>query len=76
MAQPCIERPQAKDPSNVLFLPDQNWGSSILPEQTMCDELTERDNDDYLGKRGKTRRDFNKHGMGAALAMLLLPVTA
>jgi carboxymethylenebutenolidase len=42
----------------------------------MCDELTERDNDDYLRKRGITRRDFNKLGMGAALAMLLLPVTA
>jgi carboxymethylenebutenolidase len=40
----------------------------------MCDELTERDNDDYLRKRGITRRDFNKLGMGSALAMLLPPV--
>jgi carboxymethylenebutenolidase len=40
----------------------------------MCDELTEQDNDDYLRKRGITRRDFNKLGMGAALVMLLPPV--
>jgi hypothetical protein len=76
MARPCIERPQAKDPSNVLFLSNQDRGNSILPEQTMCDELTERDNDNYLRKRGMTRRDFNKLGMGAALAVLLPPVTA
>jgi carboxymethylenebutenolidase len=42
----------------------------------MCDELTERDTDNYLRKRGMTRRDFNKLGMGAALAVLLPPVTA
>jgi carboxymethylenebutenolidase len=37
----------------------------------MCDELTERDNDDYFRRNGITRRNFNKLGMGAALAMLL-----
>jgi len=40
----------------------------------MCDDLTEKDNDDYLRKSGITRRDFNKLGMGTALAMLLPPV--
>jgi carboxymethylenebutenolidase len=40
----------------------------------MCDELTERDSDDYFRKNGITRRNFNKLGMGAALAMLLPPV--
>ena len=40
----------------------------------MCDELTERDNDEYFRKNGLTRRNFNKLGMGAALAMLLPPV--
>ena len=41
----------------------------------MCDELTEKDNADYLQKRGLTRRDFNKLGAGAALVMVL-PVVA
>ena len=41
----------------------------------MCDELTEKDNADYLQKRGLTRRDFNMLGAGAALAMVL-PVVA
>ena len=40
----------------------------------MCDELTERDNDDYFRRQGITRRDFNRLGMGTTLAMLLPPV--
>jgi carboxymethylenebutenolidase len=40
----------------------------------MCDELTERDSDDYFRRNGITRRNFNKLGMGTALAMLLPPV--
>ena len=41
----------------------------------MCDELTEKDNADYLRKNGITRRDFNLQSMGAALA-LMLPAVA
>jgi len=40
----------------------------------MCDELTERDNDEYFRRNGITRRDFNKRGAGVALAMMLPPV--
>lgn len=46
-----------------------------LQVRAMCDELTEKDNADYLRKRGLTRRDFNKLGAGAALVMVL-PVVA
>ena len=41
----------------------------------MCDEFTEKDNDEYFRKHGLTRREFNKLGMGAALA-LMLPAVA
>ena len=37
----------------------------------MCDELTNRDAEEYLRRNGLTRREFNKRGSGAALAMLL-----
>ena len=40
----------------------------------MCDELTNRDAEEYLRQNGLTRREFNKRGAGAALAMLLPPV--
>ena len=40
----------------------------------MCDELTNEDAEEYLRKNGLTRRDFNKLGSTAALAMLLPPV--
>ena len=37
----------------------------------MCDEITERDNAEYLSGKGLTRRDFNRHSVGVALAMML-----
>jgi len=37
----------------------------------MCDEFTEKDNEEYFRKQGLTRREFNKLGMGAALALML-----
>ncbi len=37
----------------------------------MCDDLTEKDNEEYFRKQGLSRRDFSKLGMGAALAMML-----
>lgn len=40
----------------------------------MCDELTVKDNEEYLRKQGLTRRDFGKRGAGVALAMMLPPV--
>jgi len=40
----------------------------------MCDEFTEKDNEEFFRKQGLTRREFNKLGMGAALAMMLPPV--
>lgn len=40
----------------------------------MCDELTNRDAEEYLRRNGLTRREFNKRGSAAALAMLLPPV--
>jgi len=40
----------------------------------MCDEITEKDNEDFFRRQGLTRREFNKLGMGAALAMVLPPV--
>ena len=40
----------------------------------MCDELTNRDAEEYLRRNGLTRREFNKRGAGAALVMLLPPV--
>jgi carboxymethylenebutenolidase len=41
----------------------------------MCDDLTNRDVEEYLRNSGLTRREFNKRGAGAALAMTL-PVAA
>jgi carboxymethylenebutenolidase len=38
----------------------------------MCDELTNRDAEDYLARKGLTRRDFNRHAAGAAIAALLV----
>ena len=40
----------------------------------MCDEITEKDNEEYFRKQGLTRREFSMLGMGAALAMMLPPV--
>ena len=40
----------------------------------MCDELTEKDNDEYLRKNQLTRRKFGQHGVAAAIAMMLPPV--
>lgn len=40
----------------------------------MCDEMTNRDAEEYLRRNGLTRREFNKRGAGAAIAMLLPPV--
>jgi carboxymethylenebutenolidase len=40
----------------------------------MCDELTNRDAEEYLRRNALTRRAFNQHGAAAALAMLLPPV--
>jgi carboxymethylenebutenolidase len=37
----------------------------------MCDELTNKDTEEYLRQGGVTRRDFGKLGTTAALAMLL-----
>lgn len=37
----------------------------------MCDELTVRDNEEFLRKRDLTRRDFNTSVVGAALTMML-----
>jgi len=40
----------------------------------MCDELTAKETEEYLKRTALTRREFNKRGVGAALAMLLPPV--
>jgi len=40
----------------------------------MCDELTNKDAEEYLRRNALTRRAFNKHGAAAAIAMLLPPV--
>lgn len=40
----------------------------------MCDELTNRDAEEYLRRQGLNRRDFGKLGSAAALAMMLPPV--
>ncbi len=37
----------------------------------MCDELTNKDAEEYLRRKGLTRREFNKSGAVAAIAMLL-----
>lgn len=41
----------------------------------MCDELTNKDVEQYLRRQGLTRRQFNKTGIAAALA-LMLPAVA
>lgn len=40
----------------------------------MCDELTNKDAEEYLRRNALTRRAFNKHGVAAAIAMMLPPV--
>jgi carboxymethylenebutenolidase len=40
----------------------------------MCDELTNRDAEEYLRKQGLSRREFNKAGVGVALTLILPPV--
>jgi carboxymethylenebutenolidase len=40
----------------------------------MCDELTNRDAEEYLRRNPLTRREFNKRGTAAAIALLLPPV--
>jgi len=40
----------------------------------MCDELTNRDVNDWIEKQGLNRRQFGKGSAGAALAMMLPPV--
>ena len=40
----------------------------------MCDDYTEKDNEEFFRKQGLTRREFNQLGMTAALAMVLPPV--
>ena len=37
----------------------------------MCDELTNKDAEEYLRRNALTRRAFNKHGAAAAIAMML-----
>jgi carboxymethylenebutenolidase len=37
----------------------------------MCDELTAKDNEEFLSKNGTTRRDFNAGAVGVALSMML-----
>jgi carboxymethylenebutenolidase len=37
----------------------------------MCDEFTEKDNEEFLRKHGVTRRDFGKGGVAFALSMML-----
>ena len=37
----------------------------------MCDEQTEREIDAYFRRKGLTRRDFNRHGLGAAITFML-----
>ena len=41
----------------------------------MCDEITEKDNEDFFRRQGLTRREFSKLGMGAAMVMMLPSVT-
>ncbi len=40
----------------------------------MCDDLTNKDVEDYLERHGLTRRQFSIAGAGAALSLLLPPV--
>jgi len=40
----------------------------------MCDELTEKDIDEYFRRERITRREFSQRGISAALAMMLPPV--
>lgn len=40
----------------------------------MCDDLTNRDVEDYIRRNGLSRRDFGKLGTTAAIAMMLPPV--
>ncbi|MGH8495467.1 MAG: dienelactone hydrolase family protein [Gammaproteobacteria bacterium] len=38
----------------------------------MCDELTHRDAEEYLARKGLTRRNFNRQAAGATIAALLV----
>lgn len=40
----------------------------------MCDELTNKDAEEYLRRNAITRREFSKRGIAATLAMMLPPV--
>ena len=40
----------------------------------MCDELTVKDEQEFLRKHGVTRRDFGKGAVGVAMTMMLPPV--
>jgi len=40
----------------------------------MCDELTEKDIDDFFRRNGVSRRSFSKGSIGAAIAAMLPPV--
>jgi carboxymethylenebutenolidase len=40
----------------------------------MCDELTEKDIDEFFRRNGITRRTFGKGAMGSAMAIMLPPV--
>ncbi len=40
----------------------------------MCDQLTNKDAEEYLRRNAITRREFSKRGIGATLAMMLPPV--
>jgi len=40
----------------------------------MCDDLTNKDVEEYLRRNAMTRREFSRRGAGVALAMMLPPV--
>ena len=40
----------------------------------MCDELTNKDAEEYLRRNALTRREFSKRGVAATIAMMLPPV--
>jgi carboxymethylenebutenolidase len=40
----------------------------------VCDEQTEKENEEYLRRKGLTRRRFGQYGVAAAMTMMLPPV--
>ena len=46
-------------------------GLKKIQETAVCDELTAKDEDEFLQRQRLSRRDFNKVGAGAALAIFL-----